>query len=436
MGKSQCLYKEAKKYIPGGTQLLSKRPEMLLPGLWPAYYKKAKGCEIWDLDNKKYIDMSYMGIGSCILGYADDDIDREVIRAIKSGSMSTLNCPEEVELAKVLLGIHKWADMVRYARTGGEAMAVAVRIARAVSGKDVVLFCGYHGWHDWYLSANLSSNKALDGHLLPGLNPLGVPRYLKGTSFPFNYNNTEELLSLVKKHKNKIGAIVLESIRNNAPQKEFIKTITKAVKDLKAVFVVDEITAGFRMNVGGAHLLLGIEPDIAVFAKGISNGFPMAVILGKKKVMDIAQDTFISSTYWTDRIGPVAALATIKKMKKINVSAYLSRIGKQVQEGWKNAAEKNGLDIKISGTYPLGHFSFISDKPLVLKTLFTQYMLEKSFLATTAFYASYAHKEKQIKKYLREVHNAFSFIAKAAEGGKPEKYLKGTVCHAGFKRLT
>ncbi len=416
--------------------MFSKRPEMFLPKLWPAYYSKAKGCAVWDLDGNKYIDMSFMGIGSCILGYADDYIDKAVKTAIDKANMSTLNPPEEVELAELLIKLHPWAQMVRYARTGGEAMAIAVRIARAATGKDVVLFCGYHGWHDWYLCANLSSRKALDGHLLPGLNPLGVPRNLKGTSCPFKYNDTKGFLKLMRKHKNNIGVVVLESIRNNYPEKEFIRTIRDTTRDLKIALVVDEITAGFRLNLGGAHLLFNLEPDIAVFAKGMSNGFPMAAIIGKKKIMETAQNTFISSTYWTERIGPVAALATIKKIKDRNVIKHLNSVGRKVQKGWESLASKHGLKIKVSGIYPLSHFSFLYSRPLVLKTLFTQLMLEKGFLATTAFYASFAHKEETVDRYLNAVDEAFSFMLKAIAEGKPEKYLKGPVCHSGFGRLT
>ncbi len=436
MGKSQELYKKAKKIIPGGTQLLSKRPEMFLPDFWPAYYSKAKGCEVWDLEGKKYIDASLMGVGSCILGYGDDDVDKAVKAAINKGSMCTLNAPEEVELAQLLIKIHPWAEMVRYARTGGEAMAIAVRIARAATGRDTILFCGYHGWHDWYLAANLSSNKALDGHLLPGLCPKGVPRNLKGTSYPFKYNDTEGFLKLADKHRKKIGVVVLESIRNYYPDKKFIQTIREVTSDLKAVLVVDEITAGFRLNLGGAHLLFGLEPDIAVFAKGISNGFPMAAIIGKKDIMQLAQDTFISSTYWTERVGFVAAMATIKKLRKQDVSRYLAIIGKRVKEGWALLARKHYIDIEIGGIDPLGHFRFKNKNPLVLKTLFTQLMLEKEFLATTIFYASFAHKQSHIGAYLDAVDESFNFIAKAVQGGNPEKYLKGPVCHAGFQRLT
>ena len=435
MGLSQNLYKEAKKLIPGGTQFLSKRPEMFLPELWPAYYSRAKGCEIWDLDGEKYIDMSLMSVGTCILGYADKDVDSEVKNAIKKGNISTLNAPEEVELAKIILKIHPWAQMVRYARTGGESAAIAIRIARAKTQKDVVLFCGYHGWHDWYLSSNLAHKKALDGHLLPGLNPLGVPRCLKGTSFPFKFNDTQEFLKLIKKHKNKVGAVIMEPLRHYPPQKKFINTIIKTTRRLGIVLIIDEVSMGWRLNEGGAHLQLNIEPDIAVFGKAISNGYPLGVIIGKKEIMQVAQDTFISSTYWTDRIGPVAALATIKKLKKFKVYNHLQKIGKKIQKEWQSLAQKHNLKIDVFGTCPISHFQFKYKDPLVLKTLFTQQMLKEGFLATDAIYVSYAHKKRHVNKYLKAAEKVFGFIAKAIKEGEPEKYLKGPVCHAGFKRL-
>jgi glutamate-1-semialdehyde 2,1-aminomutase len=437
MGKSQNLYmKKGKNLIPGGTQLLSKRPEMFLPGLWPAYYEKAKGCEIWDLDGNSYIDMSYMGIGSCVLGYADEDVDEAVKMAIEKGSMTTLNCPEEIQLAEVLCEIHPWAEMVRYARTGGEAMVIATRIARTKAEKDLILFCGYHGWHDWYLSANLADDKALDGHLLFGLQPKGVPRGLKGTAIPFNYNDTKKFLSLVDKYKSEISAVVMEPIRNHYPEKDFLETIRRTTADLGIVLIFDEITSGWRLNVGGAHLELGVDPDIAVFAKAISNGYPMAAVIGRAEVMNVAQDTFISSTYWTERIGPVAALATIRKLKGLQVPKHLINAGEEVQEGWKSLSQKHHLGITVSGIYPLSHFSFEYKNPMVLKTLFTQLMLEKGYLAATAFYASYAHKQEHIERYLVAVDEVFGFMSKAIGEGGPEKYLKGPVCHAGFGRLT
>lgn len=436
MGTGQDLYKNAKLIIPGGTQLLSKRPEQFLPDQWPAYYKKASGCELWDLDGNKYTDMSFMGIGACTIGYADKDVDAAVLKTVKTGNMSTLNPPEDVELAKTLLGLHPWANMVRYARCGGEAMAIAVRIARAATKKDVVLFCGYHGWNDWYLAANLSSDSALDGQLLPGLKPAGVPRGLSGSSYPFNYNNTEEFLSLVKAHEGEIGVIVLEAVRNKEPDKRFLDTVRKEATRLGVPLIVDEVSSGWRMNLGGAHLVIGLEPDMAVFAKGMSNGYPMAAVIGKAEYMDAAQNSFISSTYWTERIGPVAALASIAKMKKYKVQEHLMSMGKTVQEGWAELAKKNGLDIHVGSIYPLSHFDFKYKDPLILKTLYTQIMLEKGYLATNAYYSSFAHKNKHIDAYLKATDEAFFEIAKGLKNGNVESMLKGPVCQSGFKRLS
>ena len=430
------LYQKAKKLIPGGTQLLSKRPEIFLPELWPAYYSMAKGCEIWDLDGNKYIDMSYMGVGTAILGYADEDVNQAVKEAIDKGNLATLNAPEEVELAEVLLELHPWAEMVRYARTGGEAMAVAVRIARAYSEKDIVLFCGYHGWHDWYLAANLADDKALDGHLLPGLKPKGVPRVLKGTAIPFTYNNTKEFKRLIDKHKNNIGVVVLEAVRNYPPTKEFLDTIRSITEELDIPLIVDEITSGFRLTLGGAHLVYNLKPDIAVFGKAISNGYPIAAIIGKAKFMDKAQESFISSTYWTDRIGPVAAIATIKKLKRYNVPSYITQVGEKIQKGLKELAIKHKLDISISGIPPLTHFAFNYPNALELKTLFTQLMLEKGFLASTGIYTSFAHRKKHIEAYLKAVDEVFKVISEAIKKEKVSSLLKAPVCHAGFKRLT
>ena len=213
----QKLYKKAKKIIPGGNMFLSKRPEMFLPNQWPSYFSKAKGCEVWDLDNNKYIDMSVMGIGTCTLGYGHPEVDEAVRQTVNSGNMSTFNCPEEVYLAEKLVELHPWADMVRYARGGGESMAISVRIARAHTGREKVAFCGYHGWHDWYLAANLSDEAALDGHLLPGLSPRGVPRGLAGTAIPFNYNKLDELEAIVSGREDEFAAIVMEPIRSAYP---------------------------------------------------------------------------------------------------------------------------------------------------------------------------------------------------------------------------
>jgi glutamate-1-semialdehyde aminotransferase len=409
---------------------------MFLPEQWPSYYSRAKGVEVWDLDGNKYIDMSYCGIGACVLGFADPDVDNAVHAAIDSGSMATLNCPEEVELADLLCELHPWADMVRYARAGGEAMVIAVRIARARTGRDKVAFCGYHGWHDWYLAANLGESDVLDGHLLPGLEPAGVPRGLTGTAFAFHYNKIDELKAIVSGHSGELAAIVVEPVRNYDPEPDFLEGIREIATEIGAVLIFDEVTSGWRLNTGGVHLLYGVMPDIAVFAKGISNGYPMAAIIGIEDVMQAAQSSFVSSTYWTERIGPTAALATIRKHQRDDVSKHLIAVGKRIQSGWKAAADRAGLAITVTGIPPLGHFSFSYNNGLAIRTLFTQMMLEKGFLATNAFYATYAHQNTHIESYLAAVERSFEFLAKAVEQGKLEELLKGPIAHSGFQRLT
>jgi len=428
------LYNRAKQIIPGGTQLLSKRPEMFLPDQWPSYYEKAKGCYVWDLDGNKYLDFSYMGIGACILGYADEDVNKAVKEAIDNGSMNTLNCPEEVELAEMLLKIHPWAGMVRYARAGGEAMAVAIRIARAFSGKDKVSFCGYHGWSDWYLSANLADNKNLDGHLLPGLEPKGVPRGLAGTMFPFHYNKVEELEKIVAENTD-IGVIVMEPMKFQEEKDNFAAKVRAIAEKIGAVLIFDEITAGFRFNIGGSHLKLGVMPDMAVFAKGMSNGFPMAAVIGKKEIMQKAQETFISSTYWTERIGPASAIATIKKMQKENVPEYLDKIGSEIKQGLTEAAKKHNLKLHIEGQNALLHFSFDYPNTQAIRTLFTQEMLKRNVLAIGAVYISLAFEKKHIEEYLKAVDEVFPILAAAIAENKVEQMLEGPVAHTGFQRL-
>jgi glutamate-1-semialdehyde 2,1-aminomutase len=432
----QQLYKKARRLIPGGTQLLSKRPELLLPEQWPAYYSKAKGIDVWDLDGNKFQDMISGGIGACVLGYADEDVDAAVHEAIKAGTMTHLNCPEEVELAELLCELHPWAEMVRYGRCGGEAMLMAVRIARARTRRDKVAFCGYHGWHDWYLAANLTEDDALGGHLLSGLEPVGVPRGLTGTALPFNYNRIEELEAIVAANGNQLAAIVMETVRSYEPAPGFLERAKELARECGAVLIFDEVTVGFRMNTGGIHLMYGVAPDMAVFAKGMSNGYPMAAIIGTADVMQAAQQSFISSTYWTEKIGPVAALATIRKHRDRNVPQHLTQVGEMMRDGWRNAAERAGLSITVTGIPALTYFSFNYPNAQAIRTLFTQEMLERGYLATNAFYVTYAHQPSHLKTYNKEVEEVFGLLAKAIEKEEVEKLLKGPVAHSGFQRLT
>ena len=434
--KGQQLYRLAKDRIPGGTQLLSKRPEMFLPEQWPSYFSRTRGAEVWDLDGNRYVDMSHNGVGSCVLGAADPEVDEAVRGAIATGTTSTLNAPEEVELAGLLCELHPWAEMARFARTGGECMAVAVRIARAYTRRDRVAFCGYHGWHDWYLSANLGEADSLDGQLLPGLEPIGVPRVLQGTALPFHYNRLEELEAIADRHGKDLAAVVMEPVRDQDPQPDFIAGVHEIVKRTGAVLVVDEISAGFRLTTGGAHLLYGWEPHIATFSKALSNGYPMAAVIGRRDVMQAAQTTFCSSNYWTERIGPVAALATIRKYRRCDVAKHLIHMGQRVQQGWRTAAKAASLKIEVGGIPPLSHFAFVHPQKQAAMTLFTQLMFERGILSGYRFYPTYAHQDEHVDQYVEGAREAFAVVAEALCTDSLMSQLKGPVAHAGFQRLT
>lgn len=433
MGTGQKLWKRAKQIIPGGNMLLSKRAEMFLPDLWPAYFSKAEGCAVWDLDGNRYLDLSIMGVGTNILGYAHPEVDDAVRGAIAAGNMSTFNCPEEVYLAEKLIELHPWADMVRFARSGGEANAIAVRIARAASGRDKVAICGYHGWHDWYLSANLGDDDSLDGHLLPGLEPRGVPRNLRGTVFPFNYNNYAELEALVNAHD--IGVIKMEVVRNKGPEDNFLQKVRKLATDRGIVLIFDECTSGFRETFGGLHKKYGVEPDMAMFGKALGNGYAITATIGRREVMEAAQSTFISSTFWTERIGPTAALKTLEVMERARAWDTITDTGTQIRKRWQALADKYRLPINHWGLPALTGYSFESKDALAYKTYVTQEMLAKGFLASNCVYVSTAHTPEVVDAYFEALDGIFAAIRECEDGRDVQTLLKGPICHSGFKRL-
>ena len=433
MSTGQKLWKRAKQIIPGGSMLLSKRPEMFLPDHWPAYFSKAKGCKVWDLDGREFIDMCIMGIGTNTLGYGHPEVDAAVQQTVTAGNMSTFNCPEEVYLAEKLIELHPWSHMVRLARSGGEANAIAIRIARAASGKDNVAICGYHGWHDWYLSANLGDDVSLDGHLLPGLQPDGVPRNLKGTVFPFNYNNYSELEALV--NTKDIGVIKMEVVRNMGPEDNFLHKVRKLATDRGIVLIFDECTSGFRETFGGLHKKYGVDPDMAMFGKALGNGYGITAIIGKREVMEAAQTTFISSTFWTERIGPTAALKTLEIMGRINSWDIITNTGLNIRQGWQKLADKHSLKISHWGLASLTGFTFQNANALAYKTLITQEMMTKGYLASNTVYACIDHTPEITCEFLANLDPIFALIKECEEGRDVMSLLKGPVCHSGFKRL-
>ena len=427
------IWRRALKVIPTGNMLLSKNPNRFLPGKWPTYYKKAKDCFIWGVDGKKYIDVSTMGFGTNILGYSNSKVDKTVHNFIDKGNMSTLNAPEEVYLAEKLIQLHPWFKMVRFARTGGEANSIAIRIARASSGKDGVAICGYHGWHDWYLSSNIQNKKNLDTHLIKRLQTDGVPKALKNTVFPFQYNDFETLKKIVD--KNKIGVIKMEVYRNIEPKNDFLKKIRKLADKKNIVLIFDECTSGFRKSYGGLHKIYNVKPDMAIFGKALGNGYAITAVLGKKEIMECVQNTFISSTFWTERIGSVAGLETLKIMEEIESWKLIDKIGKNIKKTWGEISQNTKVPIEISGLNALAQFKIISKNSNIFKTYITQEMLKKNILATDTIYVSIKHKDKILQKYYENLEKIFKIIAKYQYSKNVKSLLKTKESAMGLPRL-
>ncbi len=429
---SEKIWKRAKKVIPGGTMLFSKRPELFLPGIWPTYYKKCKGISVWDMDSKHYLDFSYMGVGTNTLGYGCEIIDKAVSSVIKKGNLCTLNNPDEVLLAEKLIDISPGQEMVRFTRSGGEANAVAIRIARAATSKTNVAICGYHGWHDWYLSANHENENNLSKHLLKGLGVDGVPKQLSGLTIPFLYNDINELKNILS--SGKVSAVKMEVKRNIEPNSTFLKDVRELCDRKNVILIFDECTSGFRETYGGLYKKYDVVPDMLIYGKTLGNGYAINAILGKREVMEAAQNTFISSTFWTEAIGTAAAIATLNEMKRIESWKIISDLGEYFNKGLKKIAKKNSINIDTYGLKPLRSFTF-EKWHLERKTFLTKEMLKLGWLATNAFYASTVHTKKNIDDYLNDLDTVFHSLKDLDFDDDITRKKIGNLCHSGFKRL-
>lgn len=436
IGEGQLKWDRAKTIISGGTGLLSKRAEMFDGKKWPTYFSRCSGCEVWDLEGKRYIDFAG-GIGAVLLGYNDPDVTKAITKRLSMGTYCSLVSPDEVELAEQLLELHPWAGKVRYARGGGEAIAVAVRIARAASGRSGVAFCGYHGWHDWYLAANLGETDALDGHLLPGLVPKGVPKELRGTSVPFHYNNIESFYAAVEKLGTNFGVVVMEPMRSQEPELGFLEKIKEICHNAGAVLVLDEVTSGLRYGFPGAHGRLRVNPDIVVYAKAMGNGTPFATIIGRQEVMEEARDSFISSSYWTDGIGPAAALATIRKVKERKVFEKVWQIGGKLKEQLQQLAVKYpACGIMVGGMPASPMLTFqLGESSTAAKIFYVRAMCDLGFLVSSTYYIMYAHEERHLQQLLHALETVFVKLEQAIKSGVLVTDGTNMPLQQGFARL-
>ena len=435
--KSQNLYARALELIPGGTQLVSRRPSRFAAGVSPAYFSRAKGARFWDVDENEYIDW-VSGIGAIILGYCNEVVDDAVREQISRGTMTSVNHELEIELAEELCRTIPCAEMVRYAKCGGEACTIAVRIARGATGRDKILFCGYHGWHDWYLAANLAEGASLNAHLFPGIEPIGVPQALKGTSLPFPYGDLAALGTLLDDHRGEVAAVIMEPLRSELPPEGYLAGVRKLCDERGIVLIFDEVSCGFRTRIGGIQELVGVTPDLAVFAKAISNGYPMGAVVGKRSVMEQAAPMFISSTYWSDAIGLRAALTTIQELRRRNVPGQLDALGKEITQRMNQAAQETGLPVVCRGlsTHPL--LAFQIDDPATkskLTTLYIQEMAKRGCHGYAAFYLNAAQGAAEVEQTVAAAREVFALMKEGLDGGQLDKLLECDLAQDAFRRL-
>jgi len=436
VARSVALCERAEKLIPGVTQLISRRPVRAAKGISPVYAARAKGCRIWDIDGNEYVDWM-SAVGPIILGYADDVVDGAVKEQIDRGSIYSIVGEQSVELAEELVRLIPSAEMVRYVKGGGEACTVAVRIARGVTGRDKVLFCGYHGWHDWYLAANLGAER-LDAHLLPGIEPIGVPAALEGTAIPFEYGDLNLLEDLLKAHDNQVACIIMEPMRTELPPPGFLEGVRELADRYGALLIFDEVSCGFRVALGGVQELTGVTPDLSVFAKAISNGYPMGVVVGRREVMEPASRMFISSAYWDDNIGIVAALTTLRELERRQAVEHFARLGAAFRERIDRVAADTGAPARCVGVdgHPGIRFD-VEDAQTAKKvsTLFIQENARRGLILSTGFFFNCAHDEAALDHTEKAVGESFALIAEGLKEDRLDEMLECDLQEDLFRRL-
>ena len=434
--RSLEIYERARALIPGTTQLISRRPTRAALGVSPIYAERAKGCRIWDVDGNEYIDWT-SAVGPVILGYADDVVDDAVRAQIARGAIYSIVQESAVELAEELVRIVPSAEMVRYCKGGGEACTIAVRIARGVTGRDKVLFCGYHGWHDWYQAANLGAERLAE-HLFNGIEPIGVPRSLAGTAMPFTYGDLEELEGLLQQHAGELACIIMEPMRSGEPPEGYLAGVRDLATRYGVVLIFDEVSSGWRVARGSAQEYVGVTPDMTVFAKAISNGYPMGAVVGKREFMEPASRMFISSAYWDDNIGIAASLACLRELERRDAVAHFNRIGALFKEQVNAAAAAAGLAAQCVGVAAHPSIRIEVDDPAEaakVNALFIQENARRGVILATGFMFNCSHGESEVERTAAVVEESFGKIAEGLDRGTIDDLLEVPPQEESFRRL-
>ncbi len=437
ISRSQELYRRAGELIPGWTQLISRRPDQFANGVSPIYAQRAKGARFFDVDENEYIDW-VNAVGAVILGHADDVVDGAVKEQIDRGSIYTLNSPLEIELAEELCQTIPSAQMVRYTKGGGEACAVAARIARGASGRDKILICGYHGWHDWYQAANFGVDPESGEFPFAGIEPIGVPKALAGTIIPFRYGDLTMLEALLTEHAGEVAAIMMEPARSELPPSGYLEGVQALAKQHDVILIFDEVSCGWRQAIGGIQQVVGVTPDMTVVAKAMSNGYPMGAVVGARAVMEPAARMFISSSYWSENIGLIASLTTIRELKRRDSERRFQEIGEKLRTALNQAITSAGLQggcVGIHANPTVALKTPAEVNPRKISTLFIQEMARRGIHTYMSFKATLAHSDADIAQTAEAAYGALRVIKSGLENGTLDQLLVADLKKEPFRRL-
>lgn len=425
--KSEALWARARQRIPSGTQCYSKGPTLYTKGVAPIYLRRGRGCRVWDVDDNEFIDLG-MGLWAVTLGHNYPPHVAALKAALDEGTQFTLMHPMEVELAEKLAAAMPVAEMVRYGKNGSDVTTAAVRLARTCTGRDAVIRCGYHGWHDWYIAWSERNR--------------GVPEFNRTLSGRFSENNRAEFDQLMSQFEGKVAAVIMEGVQGQAPDREFLQHIRASTRKAGALLIFDEVINGFRLALGGAHEWLGIDVDLATFGKGMANGTPISLLAGKREFMKALDTTFFSFTFGGETLGLAAALSTLHVYQQENVINQLDGVGRRLHEGVTQAIGAAGLSSLVRLSPCPVRTSWIFDSPYpgcpgdTLKSLVQQEVLKRGVLwaGWHALSLSLAHDEIAIQQTLHAFGEALAIAAKAISTQSVEKQLEGEPIQPVFQR--
>jgi len=425
--KSNLIYDRAKEIIPSGSQSYSRGVTQFVEGFAPKYLDRGEGAYVWDVDGNKYLDY-IMGCHPIILGYADPDINQAVIEQLAKGSIFSLMNELEVDVAELLIDAVPCAEAVRFGKNGADATTICVKVARAITGRDHIAHCGYHGWHDWYI-ANTDLNS-------------GIPKFNQELGHAFAYNDLDSLEKIFKEFPDSVAGVIMEPLTVVEPKDNFLEEVKKMTHHYGALLIFDEVITGFRFAFGGAQELTGIIPDLTALAKGISNGIPLSAIVGKKEFMSCLDKTFFSFTYGGDCIGLAAAKVCIPKIKREKVPEHLWKVGTYLKDGFNDLAQNHGISefIECIG-YPCRSVvtfetNGIFDN-LEMKSFFQQELIRRGILWTAYHALCYSHKKEDIDFTLECFDDIFKIFKEIVDQKKPLRPLiEGIPVRPVFRKVT